>query len=148
MSYITQQDLQDSVGGLAKLVQLTDDDKTGAVNADAVNKAIGYAQGIFDSYARTRYTLPVPTTEMVKGICIDLAVFKLRRRRGTLGDVYEAAKHAHDEAIKLLKDVQAGKAALDVPAAEETKTNPASSDEVLSGGSRPSPFSDEKLSGY
>jgi phage gp36-like protein len=148
MAYITQQDLEDSVGGQAKLIQLTDDDRLGVVNVDAVNKAVAYAQGLLETYLRLRYTLPVTATEMVKGICIDLAIFKLRRRRPTSGDVYEDAKNAHDNAVKLLEKIGAGKAALDVPAAEETRTNPTSADEVLKGSSRPSPFSDDKLRSF
>src|ERR1051325_2293434 len=148
MAYITQQDLEEAVGGLKKLVQLTDDGGTGEVDTTVVNKAIAYAQGLLESHVRTRDALPVPATEMIKGLCVDLAVFKIRRRREIRGDAYEGAEKAHDAAIKLLEKIGAGKAALDVPAAEETATNPASADEVLSGPSRPSPFSDDKLRGF
>jgi phage gp36-like protein len=148
MAYITQADLEEGIGGLAKLIQHTDDEGLNAVNVAVVNKAIAYAQGIFESHVRTRYTLPVPITEMVKGVCVDLAVFKLRMRRPVEGDAYDAAKLAHDNAIKLLEKIGTGKAALDVPAAEETKTSPRSADEVLSGPSRPSPFSDDKLRNF
>ena len=147
MSYITIDDIRRRVDP-AKLVQLTDDNKTGNVDEDMVQEFIVDAEGTVESYLRTRYTLPVPATPKVKSLCLDVVVFKLFERRPTSGDIFDARKRAYDQAISFLKDVQAGKAALDVAAAEETKTSPGTADEVLSGPSRPSPFSDEKLSGF
>jgi phage gp36-like protein len=149
MPYITREDLAGAVGGEDKLVQLTDDSGAGEVDWTVVDKAISYATGKFNSYARTKYTLPVPATEMVQQTCLDLAVFQLQRRRATTDEgVYKVRRAAHDDAIKFMADLQAGKAALDVPAAEETKTNPTSSDTILKGGSRPSAFSDDKLRNF
>jgi hypothetical protein len=54
----------------------------------------------------------------------------------------------YDNAIKDLQAISKGQAALDVPAAEETKTNPGSADQVLSGPSRPATFSDKNLRGF
>lgn len=146
--YITQQDIANRID-LARLIQLTDDAKTGSVNAGVIAAAITDAEGTFDSYARTRYTLPVPVTQKVKSICLDIAVFKLFERRASTKDgIFDIKEKAYDKAIKFLEALSTGKAALDVPAAEETKTNPSSADEVLSGSSRPSPFSDEKLRSF
>lgn len=148
MGYITLNDIRSRIDP-AKLIQLTDDNKTGAVDTNVVNDIIADAEGTLESYLRTRYTLPVPVTQKVKSICLDIAVFKLFERRATSKEgIYEVKEKAHDKAIKFLEAVQAGKAALDVPAAEETRVNPGSADEVLKGSSRPSPFSDEKLRGY
>ena len=149
MSYITLDDLRGELGE-AKLVQLTDDDNSGEIGAQRVAKAISYAVGTFDSYARTRYTIPVPVTERVKSTCLDLAIFHLFKARATTDEgVYKVKKNAHDAAINFLKDVQGGKAALDVPSVEETVTNPASPDEILRGSSVSKVvFDDEKMSGY
>lgn len=155
MSYIDTDDLIDELGE-AKLLELTDDEGTADLNDEHVQKRIGraisYAVGTFDSYARTRYQVPVPITEKVKSTCVDLAVFHLFKSRATNASregVYGVKKDAHDMAVKFLADLQAGKAALDVPSAEETVTNPASPDEVLRGSSAsPVVFSDEKLRGY
>ena len=147
--YITQQDLEDELG-IDKLVQFTDDEGTGQVGTAKVNRAISYAVGTFDSYARTRYTLPVPVTEKVKATCVDLAVFHLMKGRATIDDgVYKVRKDAHDQALSFLKDVASGKAGLDVPTAEETVETPASPDEVLRGSSASTEvFSSEKLSRF
>lgn len=149
MSYITQQDLEDELG-LDKLIQLTDDADTGEVGEQRVGKAISYAQGTFDAYARTRYTIPVPVTEKVKATCLDLAVFHLMKSRSTVDEgVYKIRKDAHDAAMKFLQDVQTGRAALDVPSAEETEEKPASPDSVLRGSAAsPEVFSKENLGGY
>ncbi len=149
MSYITQQDLLDELGE-DKLIQLTDDEGIGEVGESRINKAISYAVGTVDSYSRTRYTLPVPVTEKVKAVCLDLAVFHLYKSRATDTEgSYKVKKEAHDAAMKFLQDVAAGKAALDVPSLEETETNPASPDEVLRGSEKSTVvFSDDKLTGY
>src|SRR6266571_920596 len=134
MSYITKQDLIDELGA-AKLLELADDSGQGDVGdlsddgeiGQAIDKridrAIAYAQGTFDGYARTRYTIPVVATIKVKSLCIDLAVFHLFKSRATNAtkdSVYGVKKDAHDAALKFLTDVSTGKAALDVPSAEET----------------------------
>lgn len=147
-TYINQADIETRIEH-SKLVQLTDDVRTGNVNVDVVNAIIAEAEGTFDSYARTRYTLPVPVTQKVKSTCLDIAVFTLRGRRATTKDgIFEVAEKAYDKAIKFLEALSTGKAALDVPAAEETKTNPASPDQVLSGPSTPSTFSKKHLRGF
>lgn len=147
MSYIAEQDLLDELGE-AKLIQLTDNNRSGAVDHVRVGKAISYAVGTFDAYARTRYTIPVPVTEKVKAVCLDLAIFHLYKSRSTGKDgVYEVKKDAHDQAVSFLRALNDGKAALDVPTAEETATNPGSPDRVLSGSTKPV-FTDKNLGNY
>lgn len=148
MPYITQTDLAKKVGA-DRLVELTQDDLD-ATDADALvaAEAIEYAEGVFNSYARTRYALPVPTTQVVKSVCLNLAIYQLYCRRATFEEgVFKVVKTAHDGAISLLKDIQAGRAALDVPAANETVETPASSDQILTNAAR-SKFTDSKLSGF
>lgn len=147
MSYITQQDLIDELGE-PTLVQLTDDDGTEEIGAAAIANAIAFAVGVFESYARTRYSLPVPATQLVKSCCVNLAVYQLYRKRATTGDgVFKVKKTAYDEAISLLKDIQQGRAALDVPAATETVELPASSDQILTNAAK-AKFTDAKLSSF
>lgn len=148
MPYITQDDLVKSVGE-QQLIKLTTDNRNATeVNADRVAEVIAYATGTVDAYARTRYSLPLPVTQMVKSLCLRLAVFKLYEERATSDEgIYKIKRNAHDDAMSFLKSLRKGEAALDVPATEETKTNPASSDEVLKGNSKPV-FTDENLGGY
>jgi phage gp36-like protein len=152
--YITKQDLIDELGE-EKLLELADPSASFELDdpkVDAkINRVLSFAVGTFDSYARTRYTLPVPATEKVRATCVDLAVFKLFEGRATIADdgVYQVRKNSHDAALKFLKDVASGMAALDVPAAEETAANPATPDRVLRASDvKPGVFSDENLRGY
>ena len=89
-NYITIKDLKDELGE-RELVKLADNVGDGNLESEHVkeriNKAIGSACSNFDSFVRLRYTLPVPVTELVKSICIDLAVFQLYKSRATV--VYE-----------------------------------------------------------
>jgi phage gp36-like protein len=147
-TYITKHDILSRIEA-AKLVQLTDDARSGQVNDEVVDQAIAEAEGTVERYLRTRYSLPVPLTLGVRSLCLDVAVFQLYQRRATTtGGVYDVVKNAHDKAITFLKDLSAGKAALDVAAAEETVTNPASGDRVLSGPAKEATFSDDKLKGF
>lgn len=150
MSYITVDDLKDELGEY-KLIQLTaTDEAPGEIGEKRVDKAISYAVGTFDSYARTRYTLPVTVTEKVKATCLDLAVFYLVKGRASIDEGEYKIKASNNQmALKFLGDLREGKAALDVPTAEETKTNPASPDDVLKASDiSPSVFSDDNLKGY
>lgn len=147
MSYITQQDLAGELGE-DKLLQLADPNKTGEVDSSVVDKAISYAVGLFESYARTRYTLPVPATAMVKAVCLDLAMYKLHLSRTATPEGRKSLKESfYDPSIKLLEAIQKGTAALDIPAQEETVESPASPDRILSGTGK-SQFGDDKIGGY
>jgi phage gp36-like protein len=147
--YITLQDLVDRLGEKT-LIQLTDNARPPAneIDPNVVARAIAFAEGTFNSYARTRYTIPVMVTEKVKAVCSDFAIYHLRRDRSPNSEASEKLrKDLYDPNIRYMEAVQSGKAALDVPAAEETTAKPASPDRILSGSSRPV-FTDKKLGGY
>lgn len=147
MPYIEEQDLLDELGENT-LAQLTDDEGTGEIGETRVLKAIESAKGIFDSYARTRYPLPVPVTAMVKAINLDLAIFHLYKSRTSIPEgVYKVRENAYKDALQLLKDIGSGKAGLDVPAAEETIETPGSPDKILTNASKQM-FSDDKMKGF
>lgn len=147
MAYISQTDLLDELGENV-LVQLTDNDGDDQVDPVRIAKAIQYAKGVFDTYARNRYPIPVPSTEMVKAINLDLAVFHLYKSRTSIPEgIYKVKEEAKKDAIKLLSDISTGKAALDVPTAEETFDNPGTPSKVLTNKSN-TKFSDEKLQGF
>ncbi len=148
MAYITLQNVFDRLGE-DTLVQLTDNAGTGEVDENIVNDAIEAAQGEFESYLRNRgYSLPVPSTPLVRQLNLKLAIFTLFENRATLDEgIYKVHQNAYNNAITRLKDIATGKAALDVPASEETIENPATSDKILTNASK-SKFTDGKLSGF
>ncbi len=148
MAYIEVQDLTDELGE-RELIQLTaSDEEPDEINEARVLKAIEYAQGVFDSYARNRYTIPVPVTPMVKALNLDLAIFHLYKSRTSIAEgVYTVRKNAADEAVKLLKDIGNGKAALDVPATQETDELPSTPDRILTNAGKQK-FTDDALKGF
>ncbi len=150
MAYITRADLEEELGE-EQLIQLTSEanaGEVGEVDDKRVQQAINFAEGTFDTYARTRYTLPVPATPKVKSLCLDLAIYHLRRRRVKSEEGAKTLKSTlYDPSIKFLEALQANKVALDVPAAEETTVSPANPSRVLKGGARVV-FDDENLRGF
>jgi len=147
VAYLEVQDLVDELGEQT-LIELSDDEATGEINATRVTKAVEYAQGVVDSYARARYSLPLPVTTMVRSLNLDIAVFHLYKSRSPLTEgIYTVKKNAYDEAIKLLKDISTGKAALDIAAAEETTEMPATPDRILTNSSK-NKFTDTALEAF
>ena len=113
MPYATKDDLVPRRLSEAELAQLTSDDGKGETNTDVVDQVLAEASGKIDSYCRQRYAVPLQQSEQVKGLCLDLAVALLfQRKRREMATI----ANAHDAAIAFLKDVAAGKAALDQPA--------------------------------
>lgn len=146
MAYLELQDLIDELSE-DTLAQLTDDEGTGEINEARVLKAIESAQGTFDFYARSRYTLPVPVTPMVKTINLDLAVYHLYKRMPLAEGVYTVRENAYKAAMKLLQDLSKGNGGLDVPATEETVESPGTADKILTN-SKTSKFTDSSLSSF
>ena len=147
MSYITLQDLQDELGE-SDLAKLSGDPDGETVNEARIQGVIENAQGVFEGYIRGRYSLPVPTTPLVKQLNKKIAIYELYERWASIDEgIYKIRRNAYQDAITQLKDIQAGRAALDVPAAEETATNPATSDKILTNASK-AKFTDDKLSGF
>lgn len=147
MPYLVTQDLLDELGE-DTLVKLTDDEATGTVSNTRVLKAIDFASGVFDSYARSRYSIPVLTTPMVRSLNLDLAVYHLYKSRSQFAEgIYAIKKTAYEDAVKLLKDISAGRAALDVPSATETETLPANEDRILTNAAKTT-FTDDRLKSF
>jgi len=141
LPYATQADLEPERIPTAELIQLTDDTGSGLVDAGIVTAKLTEASAMVDSYARQRYTVPLQTSEQVKSLTLDIATYKLfeRRRR-----IPESVGTAYSNAIAFLRDVAAGRAALDQPVGATPQ---------LSGGpvvvtEKPEKFSDENLSGF
>lgn len=115
MAYATQDDLVPLRLTQKDLIELTDDDNTGEVNADIVTAALTEASGRVDSYCRIRYVTPLQQSEDVKALTLDIAIYVLFSRRREIG-ISEAVAQRYQDAISFLKDISAGKASLDQPA--------------------------------
>ncbi|MFN7400564.1 MAG: gp436 family protein [Sandaracinobacter sp.] len=107
--------------GVDETVRLTDEAGTGVIDAARLDAALQDAQALIDSYLGARYQVPLalPAPAPIPTLTFDLAVARLYR--GELPDGVEAKR---DEAVRLLKDLAAGKAAIPVAPAPTT-TSPA-----------------------
>lgn len=122
MAYAAQSDLVPLRMTQDDLVQLTDDDNSGNIDAAVVTAALEEASGKVDSYCRSRYATPLQQSDDVKGLTLDIGVYLLfsRRREMTVG---ETVRQRYEDAISFLKDLATGKAQLDQPAGATPQTS-------------------------
>jgi phage gp36-like protein len=111
MSYSALSDITDDLDEEI-LIQLTDDEDTGAVNESRVTAAIAKADAEIDSYLSKRYTLPLSSTpEVIKKLSVDIAIWNLYSRRNKMEEVRKAR---YDAAVKLLVAMSKGDATLGI----------------------------------
>lgn len=107
MTYATQQNLVDRFG-LVELVQLTDLENTGSLNATRLGAALADASATIDGYLAGRYPLPLTTVPNILVIyCGDIARYMLYDARAT-----EQVTKRYDDAIKFLALVSQDKISL------------------------------------
>ena len=103
MTYAVQQDLIDRFG-IDELVQLTDDDQTGAINATRVTQVLADTDARIDGYIAARYALPLSVVPPALTVyACDIARYLLAKNVPT-----EEMKRRYDSAIKFLGDVGKG----------------------------------------
>jgi phage gp36-like protein len=112
MPYAAQSDLL-QVMTLAELIQLTDDEKTGKVNAATVTDALTKASGKVEAYCRERYETPLQPNDTIVEITRDIAVYTLFGRRP--GKMRDEVRQRYEDAVGVLKDISTGKASFDQP---------------------------------
>lgn len=119
MTYATQQNLIDRFGE-EELIQLTDRDDLGAIDATVISRALGDADATINGYLAARYTLPLeaPLPEILERLACDIARYALFDDQVT-----EIVEKRYKDAIALLRDVSAGKAELGI---SDTGSKPAS----------------------
>lgn len=114
MPYATQQNLVDRFGE-TEIIQLTDRENVGAIDADVLNQAIADADAEIDGYLASRYPVPiVPTPSILALYCGDIVRYRLYDDGAT-----DEVRRRYDDAIKFLRLAAEGKVRLgaDEPAA-------------------------------
>lgn len=102
--YCTQADIKTAITE-ESLIQLTDDENLGVVNAANVIQAIDTADAEIDGYCAIRYAVPFTTAPaVVKALSIEIAIYYLYKRR----TLPEKIEKAYDKAIARLKDIARG----------------------------------------
>ena len=112
MAYITEADLDEYISETT-LVQLTDDDRTGAVNSDIVAEVIAGAENEVNGYLSGLYTVPIVGTVpgMITEATVVLACRRLHIRRGGIPAAFQAQV---DDTMRLLLKIAEGKVKLDI----------------------------------
>lgn len=105
--YATQSDMENRFG-TTEMIQLTDHNQTGVIDAIIMTRALNDAQAVIDGYLRAAYTLPLATipAELVR-VCCDFSRFFLYDDRVT-----PAVQTRRDEALSWLRDVASGRTTL------------------------------------
>jgi len=81
MPYITLDEIKKSLPEEA-VIQLTDDEDTGAVNQAHVDEAIARADSVIDAYCGSLYAVPFSDPpQAIKNISADLAIYNLYSRK-------------------------------------------------------------------
>lgn len=119
MAYIVYADLTESLSE-AQLLQLADDEKTGAQVTDRVTRVIISAEGIINGYLQSRYVVPVTGTipDIMQKWAVDIAKYFLYQRRRVPEDV----RQAYEDAMAMLRDVSTGKMGLGIEPAPTGST--------------------------
>ena len=141
MAYAVKADLQKRMPDTT-LVQLTDFDNAGSMNDARITEALDAASAMVDSYAGGRYTLPLTASKQVMDLTLAIAVYKLHTLRPPAP---EQVRQDYDDAVRLLRDVAAGKATLDQPSLTQTSEMDVKTKDHATD---PDVFDKDELDGY
>lgn len=130
MTYATLQNLIDRFGEV-ELIQLTDRQNLGIVDATVVSRALSDADARINGYLAVRYALPlsVPLPTELERLACDIARYALHEERVT-----EIVGKRYEDAIALLRDVASGRAELGL---NNTANKPASSSLAVMSANTP-----------
>lgn len=94
--------------GQEEIVRLADRDDDEVIDADTVTAALAGASAEIDAYIGTRYAVPLnPTPDIIANLCGDIARYKLSDE-----NPLDEVTNRYNNAIRLLKDMSAGRAAI------------------------------------
>lgn len=115
MSYCTKAELETRFG-TAMLVDATDRgaEATGAIDPNAVARAIKDADALIDGYLAARYQLPLASTpDLVNTLSLTIAIYKLHP---AVAD--EKLRKDYEDALKTLQHISRGDIRLDLAGSE------------------------------
>ena len=122
MAYSTIDDIKNQLDEV-RLIQLTDDENTGAVVEERVTRAIADADEEIDGYVGARHAVPLATVpSIIRKLSVDIAINNLYARREKSSEIRETR---YKNAIRFLKQVALGKISL---GADDPEGSPPTSD--------------------
>jgi phage gp36-like protein len=114
-TYLTRADIDAAIPADV-LLEAADLDRDGVEDPGVVDKALDDAQAEVDSYLLTRYPVPVsPVPTRLRQVSVAICVYRLLARRGLDEDGPDKViVRDYNDAIRWLRDVGAGRAAVPV----------------------------------
>lgn len=110
MAYCTQVDILDQISE-TELIALSDDESTGDINPDIVDRAIADADAEIDPYLMAKYTLPLTSgLDIIRKLSVDIAIYNLFGRRSN--PMPENRDRRYNAAIAMLTHLAKGTIAL------------------------------------
>lgn len=107
MAYSVLDDIQKMIPK-DTVIQLTDDEGAGTMNAARITEAIAQADSEIDAYLGSRYDVPFATVpDVVKKISVDLAIYNVYSRR--VEEIPATRVDRYKNAIRLLEGIRDGK---------------------------------------
>ncbi|MDH3998905.1 MAG: DUF1320 domain-containing protein [Desulfuromonadales bacterium] len=130
--YSTQEDILERLPE-ETVVQLTDDEDSGDIDAARVVAAIERADQEIDAWCGSRFHVPFTSTPaIIGGISTDLAIYYLYGR--TQEEIPQTRKDAYDNALRTLEQIADGK--LSLGAAEAASSSASSANASFCGNTR------------
>lgn len=140
--YLSADDYVDRFGR-EETIRITDEAKTGTIDAARLGSAISDATQEAEGYLAAAYDLPLSEVPpILRNIVADLARERLHRTRPT-----DAVKAAADRARTMLRDLSAGRMKLNLTAGAEAPQR-ASSLAVWADSNPPRVFNSDKMAGW
>lgn len=137
MAYLIKADMQELFGD-EELVQLTDRVSGGVIDDVVLDKAITFAEDVIDAIVPK--SIRPGKTALVTNLAADIARWRLYDDLAP-----EHVQRRYDEAMKMLRDVAAGKASLGVNADTGEEINTAAG---VKATTNTRVFNDSSLAGY
>jgi phage gp36-like protein len=132
MPYCTLADIRERIPDKV-IIQLTDDARTGDIDAARVAAAIARADGEIDAWCGTRYRVPFATAPPVIGqLSADMAVYHLYARKAE--KIPDTRAAGYKNAVELLKEISRGNVSLGAEGTAEGRTGGGAA--VVGGGGR------------
>ena len=96
--------------GESEILRLADRDQDGAIDTEVVTAALDDASAEIDAYVGSRYSVPItPAPSILTNLCGDIARYKLSDECPL-----DEVEKRYDKAVRMLRDIAAGKASLPV----------------------------------
>lgn len=109
------------------VIQLTDDERVGAVNQSRVEEAIEQADAEIDGYVGARYSVPVVAAPAILNkLSVDISIYNLYSRR--VGQMPDVRSERYKNALRQLEGIAKGVVSIGVtpePAAQTESGGPA-----------------------